>query len=131
MRCGRSPGWILAINSKFTNILARYCLAYYDTIWQDCTVTFHILPLLQELRQIRQRSKASQSTVASKAGLNATYLSKIERAQVDPRLSTVQDIARALDHEIIIVPRNLVGTVRSLMPSEGEVSSSLITIEPD
>lgn len=95
-------------------------------------VTFHILPIAGELRRIREQRGATQGTVAAKAGFNATYLSKIEREQVDPRISTVQDIARALDYEILVVPRDLVPTIRSLMtPADEPSTPSLISIEPD
>ena len=90
------------------------------------------MPLVRELRRIREQRGATQGTVASKAGLNATYLSKIEREQVDPRISTVQDIARALEHEVLVVPRDLVPTIRSLTTQAGDSSTPpLISIEPD
>lgn len=74
----------------------------------------------------------SQHAVADRAGLTQTYLSKIERGKVDPRLSTLADIARAESMELILVPQDLVVSVRALL-GQGPRSDErpLFTAEPD
>jgi len=56
-----------------------------------------------------------QAEVARRAGITQTRLSKIEKGAVDVRISTLQDIARALHAELILVPRELVPTLEGLM----------------
>jgi predicted transcriptional regulator len=85
-----------------------------------------------QLRSIRKTQGVTQAIVAAKSGLNQTYLSKIERDQVDPRFSTVQDIAQALDHEVLLIPKAVLQTVRSIVAAPTEASKRpLIFVDPD
>jgi transcriptional regulator with XRE-family HTH domain len=58
--------------------------------------------------------------------------SKIEKGKTDPRLSTLQEIARALALEVVLVPSELVDTVNALAgrahPPE---ERPLFSAEPD
>ncbi len=45
----------------------------------------------------RQKRRLSQQSVADKAGLLRPYLSKLERNQADPSLSTMRRLASALE----------------------------------
>ena len=56
----------------------------------------------------------TQHQVAKRGGLLQTQYSKIESGKTDPRLSTIQDLARALSLELMLVPIELVDTVNSL-----------------
>jgi predicted transcriptional regulator len=51
--------------------------------------------------------------------LPQSHVSKIEQGANDPRLSTVTDMARVLDQEWVLIPRQLVSAVRSLLNGEG------------
>lgn len=88
--------------------------------------------LSKRLRSRRHRLGLSQQEVARRSGVLQTNYSKIERGKTDPRSSTVQDIARALSMEIMLVPREFVDTVRALSgdgPNPDE--KPLFHIEPD
>jgi predicted transcriptional regulator len=61
--------------------------------------------------------------VAKRAGLTQTYLSKIEHAKVDPRISTLQDVARAEGLEIVLVPIELVPAVRAMLSGDPKTDS--------
>ncbi len=56
----------------------------------------------------------TQTEAAKRAGLSQTHYSKIELGKIDPRLTTLQDVARAVSAELVAVPRELVTTVHSL-----------------
>jgi transcriptional regulator with XRE-family HTH domain len=74
----------------------------------------------------------TQEDVARRSGLRQTNYSKIEQGKTDPRMSTLQDIARALSLELMLVPTELVDTVNSLAargPAPEE--KPLFTAEPD
>lgn len=63
--------------------------------------------ILQALKSARKEKKLKQVELGSKLGLPQSHISKIEQGLTDPRLSTVRDMARMLDLELILVPRSL------------------------
>lgn len=48
------------------------------------------------VRQLRKRRKLTQTEVANRVGITATYLSQIETGQRNPTLAVVVGLARAL-----------------------------------
>lgn len=66
------------------------------------------------LREARLRKQLSQQELAAKLGLGQRQISDLERATIDARLSTIQDVARALDLELMLVPRHLISAVDAL-----------------
>ena len=56
-----------------------------------------------------------QSEFGNKLGLPQSHISKIERGETDPRLSTVVDMARIVDRELILVPRRLAPAIRPMI----------------
>jgi HTH-type transcriptional regulator/antitoxin HipB len=78
-------------------------------------------PLLEELSTARREIKLSQRALGEKIGLPQSHISKIERGAVDPQLSNLLEIARALGLELMLVPKRLVPAVRTLArPAVGE-----------
>ncbi len=61
-----------------------------------------------------------QVEVGQKLGLPQSHVSKIEQGLTDPRLSTVSEMARVLDHELLLVPRLLLSQVRVLLQGDEE-----------
>ncbi len=49
------------------------------------------------LRRIRERTGLSQEELAARCGLHRTEISFLERAQREPRLSTIVKLAKALN----------------------------------
>lgn len=74
--------------------------------------------IIKQLRQARQGRKLKQSELGSKLGLPQSHISKIEKGGVDPRLSTVEDMARLLDQELVLVPRTMLPAVRAILSGE-------------
>jgi transcriptional regulator with XRE-family HTH domain len=66
------------------------------------------------LREARLRKQLSQQELAGKLGLRQRQISDLERAAIDPRLSTIQNVARALDLELMLLPRHLISAVEAL-----------------
>jgi predicted transcriptional regulator len=84
------------------------------------------------LKARRQSLALTQQDVAKRAGLLQTNYSKIEQGKTDPRFSTVQDVARALGLEVMLIPTELVDTVNALAnqgPAPDE--KPLFAAEPD
>ncbi len=71
--------------------------------------------ILKQLKIARQEKGLKQYEFGSKLGLPQSHISKIERGETDPRLSTVIDMARIVDRELILVPRRLAPAIRSMI----------------
>ena len=72
------------------------------------------LPLSRVLRDAREKRHLTQKTLAQKLGMRQRQISDLERGAVDSRLSTILNVARALDLELILIPRPLIATVEGL-----------------
>lgn len=67
------------------------------------------------VRQGRLAHGLSQADLAQKLGMRQSQISDLERGVIDPRLSTVQDVSRILDLELMLVPRQLVLVVDGMI----------------
>lgn len=76
--------------------------------------------IIEQLKSIRQNQGIKQSELGKKLGLPQSHVSKIEQGANDPRLSTVTDIARVLDQEIMLIPRQMVPHIRALLHGNEE-----------
>jgi transcriptional regulator with XRE-family HTH domain len=56
----------------------------------------HRLQLAANIRRLRKERGWSQETLAFKAGLHATEISRLERGLREPRLGTMAQVAQAL-----------------------------------
>jgi len=74
--------------------------------------------ILKSLKNRRLELKLKQSELGSKLGLPQSHISKIEQGATDPRLSTVTDMARLLDQELVLVPREMLPVIKSLLSGE-------------
>jgi len=93
-------------------------------------MTGTISPIFGDIRARRLALRLTQADVARRAGLTQTYLSKLEQGKVEPRLHTLEDLARALSFKVMLIPAELAQTVRSLSyPSENP--KPLFAAEPD
>lgn len=76
------------------------------------------MAIMEQLKSARRSLGMKQSELGKKLGLPQSHVSKIEQGDTDPRLSTVSDMARVLDQELVLVPRQLVPHVTSLLRGE-------------
>lgn len=77
-------------------------------------MTYSTEKMSRELKAARTAKGLSQSVLSERAGVPQSHLSRIERGGVDLRLSSLVEIARALDLEVILVPRKHLPAVRSI-----------------
>jgi len=75
--------------------------------------------IAKTIKAARQAKGLSQLALAKAAGMPQSHISRIENAGVDLRLSSLTEIARALDLELILVPRKDIPAVRSIMGGAG------------
>ncbi len=67
------------------------------------------------LKAARGSKKLSQRALGGKVGVPQSHISKIESGAVDLRLSSLIELARVLDLELVLTPRKLVPAVQSLI----------------
>jgi HTH-type transcriptional regulator / antitoxin HipB len=72
------------------------------------------------LRRARISRQLSQEALAAKISLRQRQVSDLERGAVDARLSTIQNVARALDLELMLIPRHLISAVEALQRAGSE-----------
>lgn len=73
-----------------------------------------IQPFIEQLQMARTLKGLSQRALASKVGITQSHLSKIEQGKVDVQLSTLLNLARVLDCDVVIVPRHMVAVIQAL-----------------
>lgn len=73
--------------------------------------------IINALRVARQGKRLSQRELSAKAGVPQSHISKIENGGSDIRLSSLVEIARALELELVLVPRRLIPAVQGLLRS--------------
>lgn len=82
-----------------------------------------IEPVVAALKRARQDKALSQRALSAKTGLPQSQISKIENATVDLQASSLIALARALDLEIMLVPRPLVPAVQGILRSRPQQTS--------
>lgn len=67
------------------------------------------------LRQARELKGWSQRELAARSGVTQANISKIETGQVDPQLSTLVELARFLDLEVTLAPRQATPAIEAII----------------
>jgi transcriptional regulator with XRE-family HTH domain len=66
------------------------------------------------LKKAREDKKLSQRALSRRVGMTQAQISRIEQSSVDLRTSTLIELARALDLEVVLVPRKYLPAVKAL-----------------
>jgi len=74
----------------------------------------HGRQIAEMLIAARRRAGLSQRALGGKVGVAQSHISKIERAVIDPQVSSLMELARALGLELMLVPAPLVPAVQAL-----------------
>ena len=70
--------------------------------------------LASSLASARRAKGLTQAVLGARLGLPQSHISTIERGKTDLRLSSLINLARLLELEIMLIPRQYVPAVRSL-----------------
>lgn len=73
--------------------------------------------IAESLRQAREGKGLSQRELSHISGVPQSHISRIEAGAVDLRLSSLVQLGRALDLELVLLPRHLTPAVESIMRS--------------
>lgn len=86
-------------------------------------MNYAIEHIAEHLKEARERKGLSQRQLGKLVGIPQSHISKIESGAVDLRLSSVVELARALDLELTVVPRKCLAAVHSVARS-GEAGAA-------
>jgi transcriptional regulator with XRE-family HTH domain len=78
-------------------------------------MTYATEELLKTLRTAREGAGLSQRDLSARVGVPQSHISKIESGGTDLRLSSLVELARALDHDVVLVPRKLLPAVEAVV----------------
>jgi DNA-binding XRE family transcriptional regulator len=76
--------------------------------------------LLEQLKNARKASRLTHDLLAQKAGVSRMTVQRIEADKIDPRLSTVLVLARALGMDVMLVPKPLRRELENFVRSGGK-----------
>lgn len=83
-----------------------------------------ISELITTLSQTRKAARITQADLAERAGLSRMAVQRTETGDVDPRFSTLQEMARVLEMHLMAVPAGLHAQVQALIHSASGKSTS-------
>lgn len=81
--------------------------------------------LIAHAREVREASGVSQRALSERAGLTQSHISQIESGKMEPGLSSFIDLTRALDLEVMLVPRKLVPSVLGLVKTRAKLATQI------
>lgn len=81
--------------------------------------------LIAELQAARKRLGLKQQELAEQAGLSRMTVQRIESGAIDPRLSTLAEMARVLGLELVAVASAQAGQVDQVDQVEASAPSTL------
>ncbi|MEB0138815.1 MULTISPECIES: helix-turn-helix transcriptional regulator [unclassified Undibacterium] len=76
--------------------------------------------IIEQLVNVREVKHLSQTAFAEKAGLNRMTVARTELGKIDPRLSTILVMARALGLDLMLVPKELKQALEEFIQSGGK-----------
>ena len=79
-----------------------------------------ISELITTLAQTRKAARITQADLAERAGLSRMAVQRTETGDVDPRFSTLQEMARVLEMDLIAVPSALRAELQAFIQSGGK-----------
>ncbi|BDT66672.1 hypothetical protein os1_08350 [Comamonadaceae bacterium OS-1] len=99
------------------------------------------MSLITELVSSRKRLQLTQADVARAAGLSRMTVQRIEAGEIDPRLTTVLEMSRVLQLDVVAVPAPLRQEVEAFvqsragslqpLPTEAAASVTKMLTDPD
>ena len=78
-------------------------------------MVYAIEDIARTLKEARETKGLSQRALSARVGLTQAHISNIENAATDLHLSNLMELARALDLEVMLVPRKAVPAAQGLL----------------
>jgi len=81
--------------------------------------------LFSTLTKARKALKLSQADLSQKLGIQQGHISRVEQGKVDIRLSNLQEWARILGLEVILIPKQLQPMIHQMLTGQEDDAPSL------
>ena len=81
----------------------------------------------QVIRRYRNQRRLTLEIVSGIAGMSPQHLSEIESGKRDPRLSSIERIADAMELTVMLVPDHMAAEIRRYVASSGRVFTTTMT----
>lgn len=72
---------------------------------RDTISKSNLAAIAKALREARQAKRLSQRALSARSGATQAQISRIENGEVDLQVSSLIELARALDLDVVLVPR--------------------------
>ena len=92
---------------------------------------YEIQDLIDALKAGRKARGLTQRALSQKAGVPQSHISKIESGAVDIKLSSLIELARALDLEVLAIPRRYLPAVQALVREQDDRTRPAYALEDD
>lgn len=79
---------------------------------------YQTMELVKVLARARQERGLTQRALGQRLNVPQSHISKIERGKTDLRLSSLIEMARHLDLEVVLVPRQVLPALRAITEHE-------------
>ena len=86
---------------------------------------YSIQEMAANIKAARHKRGLSQRALSAKVGIPQSHISKIEQGAVDLQTSSLIQIARALDLELMFISRTNISAVQALESSSGKTSKAI------
>jgi transcriptional regulator with XRE-family HTH domain len=83
-----------------------------------------IRDITASVKEARLAKSLTQQELGRRVGLPQSHISKIEKGDVDLQLSSLAEIARALDLEVKLVPRRALSAVEGAVRAHGPIAKT-------
>lgn len=88
-------------------------------------MSYVIEDIARTIKAAREAKGLSQRALSEKAGVPQSHISRIESGAVDLRVSSLVELGRVLDLELMLVPRKATSAVQSIVRSSAESAPSV------
>src|SRR5690242_11332249 len=88
----------------------------------------------RELAAARNRLSLSQADVAKRAGITQAAVSRLESGEINPQVTTLLNLVRALELDVKLIPRQMSPALDALLASQrapGQDNRALYELEPN
>ena len=87
-----------------------------------------IMNIVNQLIALRKSQRLTQAELAGRAAMTRMTVQRIESADTDPRLSTIEHLAKALGLELMLVPSSLRPELDGWVASTSVTPSALLDL---
>jgi transcriptional regulator with XRE-family HTH domain len=81
------------------------------------------------IRRNRNQRRLTLENVSGSTGMSVQHLSEIESCKRDPRLSSIERIADAMELTVMLVPEHMAPDIRRYISSQGRVFTTTQSIK--